>query len=62
MSQTQMNFNSTGLTALTALSKATTLGSILTEIKQERILRNHEDLQDKWDTEAVKMNQQYFKD
>ncbi|CDW88323.1 UNKNOWN [Stylonychia lemnae] len=60
LSTTQLNFNNTGITAVTNLTRVSTIGSLLKEIKQERVLKQHQETQMEWEQRAFKINKRIF--
>lgn len=45
---------------MTNLSRVSTIGSLLKEVKQERILKQHQDIQIEWEERAYNLNKKIF--
>ena len=54
------NFGFTATSWASTLSRVSTVGGVLKEIKQERTLKNHEDMVQSWRDIAIKNNNKIF--
>eukprot|EP00347_Sterkiella_histriomuscorum_P001806 403370607 len=57
---TTTNFNTTGTSIFSNCSKSSTLGALLKEVRQDRVLKQHQDYIQDWQNQSHRLNHRIF--